>query len=122
MARIALADDRLRRIGELAGSAEQEIVAPPAARPFVAAALAEKTPLLVVTATGREADDLTAELTEMFGEGVTQFPSWETLPHERLSPGGTIAVERSDRGGALIRIVLPGTPRPRRRDHPTEIE
>lgn len=86
LARIALADDRLRRIGELAGSAEQEIVAPPAARPFVAAALAEKTPLLVVTATGREADDLTAELTEMLGEGVTQFPSWETLPHERLSP------------------------------------
>ncbi len=73
LARIALADDRLRRIGELAGSAEQEIVAPPAARPFVAAALAEKSPLLVVTATGREADDLTAELTEMLGEGVTQF-------------------------------------------------
>lgn len=86
LARIALADAQLRRIGELAGSAHQELVGPPAARPLVAAALAEKSPLLVVTATGREADDLTAELTEMLGGAVTQFPSWETLPHERLSP------------------------------------
>ena len=44
-------------------------------------------PLLVVTATGREADDLTAELRGVFGEAVALFPSWETLPHERLSPG-----------------------------------
>ena len=44
-------------------------------------------PLLVVTATGREADDLTAELRGVFGEAVAMFPSWETLPHERLSPG-----------------------------------
>ena len=44
-------------------------------------------PLLVVTATGREADDLTAELRGVFGDAVAMFPSWETLPHERLSPG-----------------------------------
>src|SRR6202012_3365779 len=43
--------------------------------------------LLVVTATGREADDLTAELRGVFGDAVALFPSWETLPHERLSPG-----------------------------------
>ena len=36
--------------------------------------------------------------------------------------GGTIAVERSDRGGALIRIVLPGTPTLDGETHPTEIE
>ena len=44
-------------------------------------------PLLVVTATGREADDLTAELRGVLGDAVALFPSWETLPHERLSPG-----------------------------------
>ncbi|WP_416062981.1 transcription-repair coupling factor [Rhodococcus indonesiensis] len=86
LARIALADAQLERVAALAGTAEQALVAPPAARPFVAAALAAKTPLLVVTATGREADDLTAELREMLGDVVAQFPSWETLPHERLSP------------------------------------
>ena len=53
---------------------------------FVASALAQVGPLLVVTATGREADDLT-ELHGVFGDAVALFPSWETLPHERLSPG-----------------------------------
>ncbi|MEI6254122.1 MAG: transcription-repair coupling factor, partial [Mycobacteriaceae bacterium] len=43
--------------------------------------------LLVVTATGREADDLTAELRGVYGDAAALFPSWETLPHERLSPG-----------------------------------
>ena len=41
----------------------------------------------MVTATGREADDLTTELKAVLGEAVALFPSWETLPHERLSPG-----------------------------------
>jgi len=63
------------------------LVGPAGARPFVAAALARTGPLLVVTATGREAHDLTAELTAVFGGAVALFPSWETLPHERLSPG-----------------------------------
>ena len=57
------------------------------ARVFVASALAQASPLLVVTATGREADDLTTELRGVFGDAVAMFPSWETLPHERLSPG-----------------------------------
>ena len=63
------------------------LVGPAGARLFVAAALARTGPLLVVTATGREADDLTAELRAVFGDAVALFPSWETLPHERLSPG-----------------------------------
>ncbi|GAB05329.1 transcription-repair coupling factor [Gordonia amarae NBRC 15530] len=69
---------------------ELDITAPDAARPFVVAALADhdRSPLLVVSANGREADDLTAELAELLGDprAVVQFPSWETLPHERLSP------------------------------------
>lgn len=67
--------------------AELRLVGPASARLFVASALARLGPLLVVTATGREADDLTAELRGVFGDAVAAFPSWETLPHERLSPG-----------------------------------
>ncbi|MEI7914383.1 MAG: transcription-repair coupling factor [Mycobacteriaceae bacterium] len=63
------------------------VIGPAAAQLFVAAALARTGPLLVVTATGREADDLTAELRAVLGDAVAMFPSWETLPHERLSPG-----------------------------------
>jgi len=66
---------------------ELRLVGPAPAQFLVAAALAGQGPLLVVTATGREADDLTAELRGVFGEGAALFPSWETLPHERLSPG-----------------------------------
>ncbi|OBF25114.1 transcription-repair coupling factor [Mycobacterium sp. ACS4331] len=67
--------------------AELNLVGPSAARVFVASALARHQPLLVVTATGREAEDLTGELKGVFGDSAALFPSWETLPHERLSPG-----------------------------------
>ncbi|SPM41153.1 Transcription-repair coupling factor (superfamily II helicase) [Mycobacterium numidiamassiliense] len=67
--------------------AEMNLVGPASARLFVASALAQQGSLLVVTATGREADDLAAELRGVFGTAVAVFPSWETLPHERLSPG-----------------------------------
>ena len=67
--------------------AELAMSGPASAQLFVACALARTGPLLVVTATGREADDLTAELRAVHGEAAAMFPSWETLPHERLSPG-----------------------------------
>src|ERR1700733_1827920 len=73
-----------RTAGDAGGAA---LVGPASARLFVAAALARSGALLVVTATGREADDLTAELRAVLGDAVALFPSWETLPHERLSPG-----------------------------------
>ena len=65
------------------------------------------TPLvLAVTATGREAEDLTAALRAFLpADSVAEFPSWETLPHERLSP-------RSDTVGrrlsVLRRLAHPG--------------
>src|ERR1700722_16083580 len=70
-----------------ARTAEMNLVGPASARLFVASALAQQGSLLVVTATGREADDLAAELRGVFGSAVAVFPSWETLPHERMSPG-----------------------------------
>ena len=68
-------------------SGELDIAGPAGAQLFVACAIARGGPLLVVTATGREADDLSAELRAVHGESAAMFPSWETLPHERLSPG-----------------------------------
>ncbi|HWT48305.1 MAG TPA: transcription-repair coupling factor, partial [Mycobacterium sp.] len=96
---------------------ELSLVGPASARLFVASALAGLGPLLVVTATGREADDLTAELRGVFGDAVAAFPSWETLPHERLSPGvdtvGTrlmvlrrLAHPDDDRLGPPLRVVV----------------
>ena len=44
-------------------------------------------PVLAVTATTREAEDLAASLGDLLpADEVAVYPSWETLPHERLSP------------------------------------
>ncbi|OSC41002.1 transcription-repair coupling factor [Mycobacterium decipiens] len=86
---LALSAPTFQQLIERAGSRPDELtlIGPASARLFVASALASQGPLLVVTATGREADDLTAELRGVLGGAVALLPSWETLPHERLSPG-----------------------------------
>jgi transcription-repair coupling factor (superfamily II helicase) len=86
---LALSAPTLRQLIDLTADrpAELTLVGPASARLFVTSALARQCPMLVVTATGREADDLTAELRGVFGDAVAMLPSWETLPHERLSPG-----------------------------------
>ncbi|MGC2652126.1 MAG: transcription-repair coupling factor [Mycobacterium sp.] len=86
---LALTAPTLQQISVRAAErpAELTMVGPASARILVTSALARQGPLLVVTATGREADDLAAELRGVFGNAVAVFPSWETLPHERLSPG-----------------------------------
>ncbi|MBF6166686.1 transcription-repair coupling factor [Streptomyces gardneri] len=104
LAAAAGADSSLRTVAELIGTTSVELVAPSAVRPFVAARVAAERPLVVVTATGREADDLTVELEEMLGPTVAQFPSWETLPHERLSPGADTVGRRLE---VLRRIAHP---------------
>ncbi|CAN5825743.1 hypothetical protein BH10ACT9_BH10ACT9_44190 [soil metagenome] len=55
---------------------ELALVGPSTAKVFVATALAQQGPLLVVTATGREADERTTELRGVFGEAAALFPSW----------------------------------------------
>ena len=63
-----------------------DLVGPPAARPFAVAALARDAsrPVLAVTATGREAEDLAAALRSLLPpDAVGEYPSWETRPHER---------------------------------------
>ena len=75
--------------------------------------------VLAVTATGREAEDLTEALRAFLpADAVAEFPSWETLPHERLSPrsdtvGRRLSVLRrlahpeTSTGGALRVVVAP---------------
>ncbi|HMH90770.1 MAG TPA: transcription-repair coupling factor, partial [Streptosporangiaceae bacterium] len=98
-----------------------DLIAPPALRPVLAAALADAgqadagqagpgtaSPgrfILAVTATAREAEDLTAALSSLLPpDSVAYFPAWETLPHERLSP-------RSDTSGQRLAVL-------RRLSHP----
>ncbi|WP_067570007.1 transcription-repair coupling factor [Nocardia acidivorans] len=107
LAAVAAADTSLQQVKGLIGRESAMLVAPSAVRPFVAATIAGERPLVVVTATGREADDLTAELTEMLGAGVAVFPSWETLPHERLSPGADTVGKRLQ---VLRRLAHPEDP------------
>ncbi|MGW4049850.1 transcription-repair coupling factor [Streptomyces sp. NPDC004779] len=78
-----------------------DLVGPAAARPFAVAALARDSgrPVLAVTATGREAEDLAAALRSLLDpDTVAEYPSWETLPHERLSP-------RSDTVGRRLAVL-----------------
>ncbi len=60
------------------------------ARAFVMAGisqLADRAPLVVVTATGTEAEHLAHDLKAFLGDdNVLLFPAWETLPFERVSP------------------------------------
>ena len=70
--------------------------APSRAEP-AAAVTDDGTPLLVVTATGRQAEETAAALTcYLPSTDVAVFPAWETLPHERLSPrADTVATRLS---------------------------
>jgi len=84
---------------------ERDLVAPAALRPLLSAALATGVAgapgrfVLAVTATAREAEDLTEALRAFLPPpSVATFPGWETLPHERLSP-------RSDTVGQRIAVL-----------------
>jgi transcription-repair coupling factor (superfamily II helicase) len=123
---VIAADPQLQRALSQ-GDADTDLVAPPALRPFLAASIATNSAagqprfVLAVTATAREAEDLTSALGSLLPAGsVACFPAWETLPHERLSPrsdtsGRRLAVLRrlahpdagSTRSGALTVLVTP---------------
>ena len=83
-----------------------DITAPVPMRPLIAAALAASEdrggagqPVLLVTSTFREAEEVTAALSSLAGEEqVAYYPAWETLPHERLSP-------RSDTVGRRLAVL-----------------
>jgi transcription-repair coupling factor (superfamily II helicase) len=96
-----------------------DVSAPSPMRPLIAAALADATPdrpMLLVTATYREAEQLTEACRSFLPpDEVAYYPAWETLPHERLSPrsdtvGRRLAVLRrlagNEPGSAPLRIIV----------------
>ncbi|MGW0433031.1 transcription-repair coupling factor [Micromonospora sp. NPDC003197] len=126
----ALGDSGLARTRDFARKERGDaldLTAPASLRPFIVAAVAADTaqggagrPVLAVTATSREADDLASALGSLLPAGqVAVYPSWETLPHERLSPrsdtvGRRLAVLRrlahpeiEESGGPLRVVVAP---------------
>ncbi len=123
------------------GAGDADLVAPSALRPIAVAALAalpaepgqtdngqadngqaddgqaddgQAAPpfVLAITATAREAEDLTSALGSLLPDphSAAYFPAWETLPHERLSPNS----DTSGRRLAVLRRLVspdPGDPR-----------
>ncbi|MCZ4149315.1 hypothetical protein BZG21_33355, partial [Escherichia coli] len=101
-----------RRIGQSAAhdyharSEELEIAAPQGMRPILSAHISQALSrsehpgvTLIVTATGREAEEVSSSLGAFLPAGqIAEFPSWETLPHERLSP-------RSDTVGRRLEVL-----------------
>jgi len=106
------ADPAVAQAIELARSGashELDLTAPVGYRPFVIGSLVRGAdrPILAVTATSREGEDLTSALATILPpERIAYFPSWETLPHERLSP-------RSDTVGRRLAVL-------RRLAHPSD--
>ncbi|MDP9801221.1 transcription-repair coupling factor (superfamily II helicase) [Arcanobacterium wilhelmae] len=97
--------------GELASVAAQkaiDIAAPRGAAVPILASVATPDRLeVIVTASGRDADELARALRAFApAEAIDVFPAWETLPHERLSP-------RSDTVANRLRVL-------RRLAHPSE--
>jgi transcription-repair coupling factor (superfamily II helicase) len=70
------------------------VIAPAGANPFVLNLISQLRSAkklsnlqLVIAATGRESEELGDALKELEPNAeILEFPSWETLPHERLSP------------------------------------
>ncbi|MFC7622599.1 transcription-repair coupling factor [Microlunatus sp. GCM10028923] len=102
----SIGDARARTVSAL------DLTAPAPMRPLIAAALSAAPedggagrPVLLVSSTYREAEELTTALQSLLSEDdVVYYPAWETLPHERLSP-------RSDTVGRRLAVLrrLAGT-------------
>ena len=90
------------------------------ARPAVAALLGRsldgsgRLPVLLVTSTFREAEESAATLKTWLGaDSVCYYPSWETLPHERLSPRTDTVGRRMEVLRRLCGCLLYTSPSPR---------
>ncbi|HUR14640.1 MAG TPA: transcription-repair coupling factor [Mycobacteriales bacterium] len=106
---VVLGDPSLGNVVE-AVPATVDLTAPHGMRPFLLGALARRRTVLAVTATGREAEELEAALGSVMDPNrVALYPSWETLPHERLSPRADTVGRRL---AVLRRLAHPSTDDP----------
>lgn len=71
----------------------ETIIASTSAIPFLIAHQAERAPVLIVTHSSQRAASLVGELSEL-SDKVLEFPAWETLPHEKLSPNSDTVAKR----------------------------
>ncbi|MGH9245651.1 MAG: transcription-repair coupling factor [Acidimicrobiales bacterium] len=83
-----LADEQA--LGRVLGRRDAVLAVPEPARAVVVSGLihlSERRPLLVAVPTTTDADRVAHDLATFLGpERVAQFPAWETLPFERVSP------------------------------------
>ncbi|KFJ06519.1 transcription-repair coupling factor [Bifidobacterium tsurumiense] len=66
-------------------------------RPALAAATSGRAPVVLVVASGREAEDTVQSLRSWYDgdpQDIAQLDAWETLPHERLSPRADTVASR----------------------------
>ena len=74
-------------IQDLAAGASVRMALPKGAIAYVAGAVAQTKPVVLIAATERAAQDLANSMRDFIAEAdIAIFPAWETLPHERLSP------------------------------------
>ena len=77
-------------LAAVVGSRDARLAVAAAARPAVLAGLAhasDRAPLVVAVPTAEEAERTVADLQQFLpADAVAHFPSWETLPFERVSP------------------------------------
>ncbi|MEY3710787.1 MAG: hypothetical protein RLZZ99_608 [Actinomycetota bacterium] len=69
------------------------LIAPTPAHPILIAERAKRAPQVVVTHSSKRANELIRELAALT-EGLMEFPAWETLPHEKLSPNSDTVAKR----------------------------
>ena len=86
---------------------ENEISAPDAIRSFLISQAAKDAPVLVIAPNSRIADLLKSEISSISEFPINEFPAWETLPHERLSPKGDTVTKRIK----VLTEVLESSPR-----------
>ena len=71
-----------------------ELACTPSAHGLILSMVTEAKPALIVTTSSRLADEIFDELQTFISGEVLEFPPWETLPHERLSPKSDTVTKR----------------------------
>ena len=74
-------------------NSHHDLIAPPSSYAYLISLRALRKPLLVITASSKAAEDLAKEIRECHPDTL-EFPAWETLPHERLSPSSDTVAKR----------------------------